>query len=143
MNELIDHNWGSSRALYGLFSQPRWSIGPSMGSIIASNVAPYAPESGYNAVDYTFLRPTRQMEFDLIRYDLEQYDLEQSARAQNQLRALTYRNLRRQANMSAPLWLLLRMETLRNLPPPTLQQVRTQFKASAEVQQKSGDRLTI
>jgi len=32
----------------------------------------------------------------------------------------------------APLWLIQRMENLKNLPPPTLEQVRAQFRASEE-----------
>jgi hypothetical protein len=33
----------------------------------------------------------------------------------------------------APLWLMRRMETLRQMQPPTLQEVRTQMKASVEI----------
>jgi hypothetical protein len=41
--------------------------------------------------------------------------------------------------IAAPLWLLERMEVLRQMPPPTLQKVRTQWKASAEVRRKLDD----
>ncbi len=47
-------------------------------------------------------------------------------------------NLGSQIQIEAPLWLKQRMEALRTLPPPTLKKVRAQFKASAEVRQKSG-----
>ncbi len=41
---------------------------------------------------------------------------------------------------SAPLWLTQRMDALLETPPPTLEEVRTQFKASMEVRQKSIDK---
>ena len=36
----------------------------------------------------------------------------------------------------APQWLIDRMEALKKLPPPTLDDVRTQFSASAELRKK-------
>jgi hypothetical protein len=42
--------------------------------------------------------------------------------------------------ITAPLWLTQRMEALRQMPPPTLQKVRTQWKASAEVRRKLDDK---
>jgi hypothetical protein len=38
--------------------------------------------------------------------------------------------------VEAPAWLVRRMETLRQMPPPTLQEVDTQLKASAEARKK-------
>jgi hypothetical protein len=38
--------------------------------------------------------------------------------------------------IEAPQWLRDRMEVLRKLPPPTLEQVRTQFRASARCRRK-------
>ncbi len=43
--------------------------------------------------------------------------------------------------IEAPLWLKQRMEALHAMPPPTLQKVRTQFKASAEARQKSDGKV--
>jgi hypothetical protein len=40
----------------------------------------------------------------------------------------------------APDWLLQRMEAVRQMPRPTLEEVRTQLKASAEVQRKFDDK---
>ena len=36
----------------------------------------------------------------------------------------------------APEWLTKRMETLQRMPPPTLSEVDTHFKASAEIRRK-------
>ena len=36
--------------------------------------------------------------------------------------------------IKAPQWLIDRMEALKKLPPPTLEKVREQWKASAEFQ---------
>jgi hypothetical protein len=44
--------------------------------------------------------------------------------------------------ITAPLWLLQRMEALRKMPPPTLERMLTQSKASAEVRKKLDGRQT-
>jgi len=36
----------------------------------------------------------------------------------------------------APRWLAMRMETLQRMPPPTLKEVDTHFKASAEIRKR-------
>ena len=41
---------------------------------------------------------------------------------------------------TAPMWLIQRMEALQQMPPPTLQEVDTQLKASAEIRKKLTDR---
>ncbi|MGO9199785.1 MAG: hypothetical protein ACLQM8_04505 [Limisphaerales bacterium] len=43
----------------------------------------------------------------------------------------------------APAWLVRRMEALRQMPPPTLQEVDTQLKASAEARRKLIDRQGV
>jgi hypothetical protein len=43
----------------------------------------------------------------------------------------------------APIWLKKRMETLRQMPPPTLQEVRTQLAASAETRKKLTDKQSV
>gem|GEM_PF-5545049 len=45
--------------------------------------------------------------------------------------------------VEAPPWLVQRMKTLRQMPPPTSQEVETQLKASAEVRKKLTDRLPV
>lgn len=40
--------------------------------------------------------------------------------------------------VGAPQWLIDRMETLRKLPPPTLEKVKTQFDASKKWQDEYG-----
>jgi len=44
------------------------------------------------------------------------------------------------SEIKAPLWLLKRMEALRQMPPPTLEEVDTQLKASAEIRMRLTDR---
>jgi hypothetical protein len=44
------------------------------------------------------------------------------------------------SEITAPLWLIQRMETLRQMPPPTLEEVDTQLKASAEIRMRLTDR---
>jgi hypothetical protein len=41
------------------------------------------------------------------------------------------------------IWLINRMKALQQRPPPTLQKVRTQWKASAEVRRKLEGKLTV
>lgn len=41
-----------------------------------------------------------------------------------------------QAVIPAPIWLTKRMETLQQLPPPTLQEVETSFRAAEEMRSK-------
>jgi hypothetical protein len=43
--------------------------------------------------------------------------------------------------LGAPLWLIQRMKNLRNLPPPTLEEVRAQFEASANWEDNRRARL--
>jgi len=45
--------------------------------------------------------------------------------------------------VGTPLWLKQRMETLRQMPPPTLQEVRTQLAASAEIRKKLTDKQSV
>ncbi len=45
--------------------------------------------------------------------------------------------------ITAPIWLIQRMDALLKMPPPTLQKVRTQFKASAEARRKSDGKVKI
>jgi hypothetical protein len=40
----------------------------------------------------------------------------------------------------APSWLAARMETLRRMPPPTLREVDTHFKASAQIRRRLNDK---
>lgn len=49
----------------------------------------------------------------------------------------------RQPAPKAPAWLVQRMETLRQMPPPTLEEVDIQLKASAEVRKKLTSRLPV
>ena len=54
----------------------------------------------------------------------------------------TPRTVAGQKVRGAPLWLRQRMAALRQMPPPTLNKVRAQLKASAELRRKLDDRLT-
>ena len=45
--------------------------------------------------------------------------------------------------IEAPLWLKRQMEALHLLPPPTLEKVRTQFKASAEARMRLDGKAKI
>jgi hypothetical protein len=40
----------------------------------------------------------------------------------------------------APNWLATRMETLQRMPPPTLREVDTHFKASAQIRKRLNDK---
>jgi hypothetical protein len=43
---------------------------------------------------------------------------------------------RTEKSIPAPEWLTKRMETLQRMPPPTLREVDTHFKASAEIRKR-------
>jgi hypothetical protein len=126
----------------------RWPMATlaATGMVIVNNVVLNQPAAVFyrqstvtpKSADYSLLAPTRQMEWDLIKSD-EDCEAVQSYFAFTNIivRYLTA------PETTAPIWLLKRMETLRQMPPPTLQEVRTQLKASAETRKKSTDRQLV
>ena len=44
---------------------------------------------------------------------------------------------------TAPIWLIRRMEASLKMPPPTLKEVRTQFKSSARIRKKFIDNQSV
>jgi len=95
--------------------------------------------SGLNAqsADYSLLDPTRQMELPLAQ------DKAKEARAYSYFKSMVAGNLRLPATIGAPIWLLHRMEILRQMPPPTLQKMVAQSKASAAVRRKFDAKQTV
>jgi hypothetical protein len=53
---------------------------------------------------------------------------------------LSYKKHRTEKPIPAPAWLTERMETLQRMPPPTLSEVDTHFKASAAIRKRLNGR---
>ncbi len=89
------------------------------------------------SVDYSLLTPTRQMEWDLIKSRYHEAVQSYFNFTNTIVRRLMV------PETTAPIWLQQRMETLRQMPPPTLRKVRAQLKASAEARKKLTGRQPV